>query len=62
MLFKPNLQLRKLYSVYLQIHSQCLYSTEPVMNVFDRKLKRLHRNRAALNKDHLIYDYIRDEV
>ena len=38
------------------------YSNEAVMNIFDRKLKRLQKNNSALQDDHLIYDYIRDEV
>ena len=32
------------------------------MNVFDRKAKRWHKNRAAMAPDADIYDYLRDEV
>ena len=32
------------------------------MNVFDRKAKRLQRDRAAMAEDHNVYDYIKDEV
>ena len=38
------------------------YSTETVMNVFDRKLKRHQKNKSALSDDHLVYDYLREEV
>ena len=32
------------------------------MNVFDRRTKRLQKNRAAMAPDAATYDYIRDEV
>ena len=32
------------------------------MNVFDRRTKRLQKNRAAIAPDAATYDYIRDEV
>lgn len=32
------------------------------MNVFDRKVKRIQRNRAALREDVAVYDYLKDEV
>ena len=32
------------------------------MNVFDRRAKRLQKNRAAMAPDAATYDYIRDEV
>ncbi|XP_076463601.1 arginine-hydroxylase NDUFAF5, mitochondrial-like [Babylonia areolata] len=34
---------------------------ETVMNVFDRKAKRVQRDRSALAEDHEVYDYIKDE-
>ena len=39
------------------------YATGPGgMNVFDRRAKRLQKNRAAMAPDAATYDYIRDEV
>lgn len=35
---------------------------ETIMNVFDRKAKRMQRNRAALAEDVAVYDYLKDEV
>ena len=35
---------------------------ESVMNVFDRKAKRIQRNRTALLEDPAVYDYIKEEV
>ena len=32
------------------------------MNVFDRKAKRWHKNRAAMAPDADTFDYLRDEV
>lgn len=32
------------------------------MNVFDRKAKRWHKNRAAMSPDADTFDYLRDEV
>jgi hypothetical protein len=32
------------------------------MNVFDRKAKRLQKDRTALMKDYKVYDYIKEEV
>ena len=32
------------------------------MNVFDRRTKRLQKNRAAMAPDAATYDYIKDEV
>ena len=32
------------------------------MNVFDRRAKRWHKNRAAMASDADIFDYLRDEV
>ncbi|XP_055693079.1 arginine-hydroxylase NDUFAF5, mitochondrial [Lutzomyia longipalpis] len=37
------------------------YSFDPV-NIFDRKAKRIQRERAALREDVEVYDYIKDEV
>lgn len=37
-------------------------SDESIMNVFDRKAKRRQRNRAALNDNVAVYDYLKDEV
>ena len=45
-----------------QCRSMSTPPRETVMNVFDRKAKRIQRNRAALRKDHAVYDYIKDEV
>lgn len=33
-----------------------------VMDVFDRNVKRIQRNRAALKEDVALYDYVKDEV
>ena len=38
------------------------HQDDNVMNVFDRKAKRLQRNRAALREDIAVYDYLKDEV
>ena len=35
---------------------------EEVMNVFDRKAKRLQRNRTALLDNYEVYDYLKEEV
>ncbi|XP_022088598.1 arginine-hydroxylase NDUFAF5, mitochondrial-like isoform X3 [Acanthaster planci] len=37
-------------------------SKERVMNVFDRRAKRVQKDRAALAKDAHVYDYLKDEV
>lgn len=37
-------------------------SDESIMNVFDRKAKRRQRNRAALNDNVAVYDYLKDEA
>ena len=36
--------------------------SETLMNVFDRKAKRLQKNNAALNSESQVYDYIKNEV
>jgi hypothetical protein len=36
--------------------------TDTVMNVFDRKAKALHRDRAATKDNHQVFDYLREEV
>lgn len=36
--------------------------SDNVMNVFDRKAKRLQRNRTAWNDDHKKYDFLKEEV
>lgn len=35
---------------------------EKPMNIFDRKTKRLQRERAAIAKDVNVYDYLKDEI
>lgn len=35
---------------------------EIIMNVFNRKAKRMQRDRSALAEDHSVYDYLKDEV
>lgn len=37
-------------------------NTTPVMNIFDRNLKKLQRNQAALDPHNADYDYIKSEV
>ena len=37
-------------------------SDERTMNVFDRKAKRWHKNRASMSADADTFDYLRDEV
>ena len=39
-----------------------LRQQETVMNVFDRKAKRMQKNRTAKLKDYHVYDYLREEV
>uniref|UniRef100_A0A0K8UTA6 Putative methyltransferase C20orf7, mitochondrial n=1 Tax=Bactrocera latifrons TaxID=174628 RepID=A0A0K8UTA6_BACLA len=39
------------------------YSTQPAhQNIFDRNAKRLQKERAALNPDVELYDYLKEEV
>lgn len=35
---------------------------DTIMNVFDRKAKRIQRDRAAMAENHQVFDYIKDEV
>lgn len=49
------------YSLLRRAYSS-LRDQENVMNVFDRKVKRIQRNRAALREDVAVYDYLKDEV
>ena len=37
-------------------------SGETIMNVFDRKAKRLQRDRTTLLPDYKVYEYIKEEV
>ncbi|KAL5008439.1 hypothetical protein ScPMuIL_014020 [Solemya velum] len=37
-------------------------SQEPVMNIFDRKAKKLHRDRITVLPDYKVYDYLKEEV
>lgn len=32
------------------------------MNVFDRKAKKMQRDRSASSSDYLVYNYLKDEV
>lgn len=44
---------------------RCFATQNPdtmIMNVFDRKAKRLQKDRTALMKDYKVYDYIKEEV
>ncbi|KAK3747315.1 hypothetical protein QZH41_016945, partial [Actinostola sp. cb2023] len=43
-------------------YSSLGHQDDNVMNVFDRKAKRLQRNRAALREDIAVYDYLKDEI
>lgn len=36
--------------------------SEPTQNIFDRNVKRLHKERSAQREDVALYDYIKDEV
>ena len=36
--------------------------SEGSMNVFDRKAKRIQRNRSAADPDYALYEYLREEV
>ena len=36
--------------------------SEGLMNVFDRKAKRLQRDRTTLLPDYQVYEYIKEEV
>ncbi|KAH3711972.1 hypothetical protein DPMN_071648 [Dreissena polymorpha] len=44
--------------------SSCLKSNrgEVIMNVFDRKAKRMHRDRSAVMPDYKVYEYIKEEI
>jgi NADH dehydrogenase [ubiquinone] 1 alpha subcomplex assembly factor 5 len=47
----------------LQLHGQIRnYSSPGSRNTFDRKVKRIQRNRACLAEDPSIYDYLKDAV
>ena len=35
---------------------------ETIMNVFDRKAKRLHKDRTTMMDDYKVYEYIKEEV
>lgn len=35
---------------------------ENIMNVFDRKAKRIQKNRTALMENYTVFEYIREEV
>ena len=35
---------------------------ETIMNVFDRKAKRMQRDRTALMTDYKVYEYVKEEV
>ena len=39
-----------------------LLSGEATMNVFDRKTKRVQRNRTANLENYKVYEYLREEV
>jgi hypothetical protein len=43
---------------------RCFATQNPdtIMNVFDRKAKRLQKDRTALMKDYKVDDYIQEEV
>ena len=47
---------------YSNGQSGMMGSVQGAVNVFDRKAKRLQRNRAAMADDAATYDYLRDEV
>ncbi|XP_013386082.1 arginine-hydroxylase NDUFAF5, mitochondrial [Lingula anatina] len=42
--------------------AQCKQKQQPVQNIFDRKAKKMQRNRTALMEDYEVYQYIRDKV
>lgn len=48
------------YSILKRTYSSL--RDQEIMNVFDRKAKRIQRNRAALKDDVAVYDYLKDEV
>ena len=35
---------------------------EQTVNIFNRKAKRMQRDRSALNKDYMVFEYLREEV
>lgn len=37
-------------------------NAEPTQHIFDRRAKRLQKERSALRPDVALYDYIKDEV
>ena len=41
---------------------RCMSSQETIMNVFDRKTKRMQKNRTAQMKDYEVYEYVKDEI
>ncbi|XP_064596977.1 arginine-hydroxylase NDUFAF5, mitochondrial-like [Liolophura sinensis] len=59
-------KLNYLSTTYLQRRSFSLHSRndrpESVMNVFDRKVKRVQRDRTTLLEDYEVYDYVKEEV
>ena len=56
--FKPALP----YLVSCRLQSSSPRSGEMIMNVFDRKAKRLHRDRTTTMSDYKVYEYVKEEV
>lgn len=44
-----------------QLHTSTALKNDS-MNIFDRKTKTHHKNLAALDPEHAVYDYLRDEI
>ena len=64
--FLANLENSILAHKYPSANSRCCRcmstQNETIMNVFDRKTKRMQKNRTALMPDYKVYDYVKDEV
>ncbi|XP_031562215.1 arginine-hydroxylase NDUFAF5, mitochondrial-like isoform X2 [Actinia tenebrosa] len=58
--------LKNITSRFSWLYLRRLYSSmreqDNIMDVFDRKVKRIQRNRAAMREDVALYDYVKDEI
>jgi len=60
--FTSRLLLKCLPSELSRVVRRNLSGQSNAMNIFDRRTKKLHRDRAALTKDYETYNYLKDEV
>lgn len=47
---------------YSSSPSSAFPKSETAMNVFDRQAKAWHRDRSAIQEDHLLFDYLKEEI